>query len=69
MQKKFMKEGVDVQLKKSGSVNPVIMVKQFSNILNDIKDVHESQEKLLYSVSYKKAVKNLRVKHDSVSHK
>ena len=52
-----LKKGTEVKLKKSGSVNPVVMVKHFSHILNDIKDVHESQEKLLYTVSYKKAMK------------
>ena len=50
MAKKFVieatKEGMDVKLKKSGSVNPVIMVRQFSNILKDIKAVQENENEL-----------------------
>ena len=65
MQKKFAREGIDVKLKKSGSVNPVIMVKQFSNIMNEIKSLHDDQEKLQYSNKRHKAL--LRNMHASVS--
>ena len=46
MQKKFQKEGIDVKLKKSRSVNPVIMVKQFANIMTEIKSLKENQMKV-----------------------
>ena len=65
MQKKFAKEGIDVRLKKSGSVNPVIMVKQFSNILNEIKNVNDSQKHMQYSTAKQRA--ELKRKHKSVS--
>ena len=37
---------MDVKLKKSRSVNPVIMVKQFANIMTEIKSVKENQLKV-----------------------
>ena len=42
LQKKFQREGIDVKLKKSKSVNPVIMVKQFANIMSEIKSLKEN---------------------------
>ena len=65
MQKKFAREGIDVRIKKSGSVNPVIMVKQFANIMNDIKDVNERQARMQNSSVKQRAA--LKHKHKSVS--
>ena len=37
---------MDVKLKKSQSVNPVIMVKHFANIMTEIRSVKENQLKV-----------------------
>ena len=54
---------MDVKLKKSQSVNPVIMVKQFANIMTEIRSVKENQIK----VNTDKDRAALKKQHKSVS--